>query len=524
MLVKAGCNIGYDVEYYIGRKMYIENRQAVEVHGELLKRGLKISLSEVSHLAGKFLDHLEGVHLDSAGKLRSAMMNCGGYVAHIDATCDKGRGCTFVVLSGWDRWALIAGRVETEHHELIAPLLQRAIDIFGTPLGFMRDMGNAMRKSIECAKFPSEEKPPDRVCHYHFGNDVGKDILYRDHEALLSLFREEKLKKKLQDYVKTLSESMKGEPLQKMVIEWAKSNESGIPVGDNGIAVLRSLAQKILDYGHDESLEKFPFTRPYLELYDRCCSICAMISGEIKAGKRMGKTGKSMIRLQNILRPIADSNAFKLSANIIREKAVIFDRLRSVLRLDSEDGRISKACEGEPEAVVLAQMEIDFAEFVKELREEHENPATKWSKKAARIILTHIDEHGEYLWGHRIIVTTPDGEQVVRYIFRTNNVLECFFRPVKRNIRRREGREDVGYSLEHTKPSICYIENLMSQKYLDIVCDGSLDNLQNKFALYDIKHKVINEDIRPVIVARRGSLSSSDKRIVRSKSYSKKIV
>ena len=126
-------------------------------------------------------------------------------------------------------------------------------------------MGDAMRKAIEVTVFPSGEKPPELICHYHFGKDVGKDILYRDHEALLSLFRETKLKKRLQDYIKTLSELMKGKPLQRMVTEWVKSDGTAIPAGDNGIAVLRSLAQKILDYGYDESSKKFPFTRPYLE-------------------------------------------------------------------------------------------------------------------------------------------------------------------------------------------------------------------------------------------------------------------
>jgi len=522
MLVKSGCNIGYDVECYIGRQMYIENRQAVEVHGDLLKRGLRLSLSEVYHMAGKFLDHLEAVHIDSAMQLRRAMTDSGGYVAHIDATCDKGRGCTFVVLSGWDRWALSSGRVETEHHELITPFLQRAIDMFGAPVGFVSDMGDAMRKAIAGAVLPSGEKPLALVCHYHFGKDVGKDILYRDHEALLSLFRDAKLKKKLQDYVKAISEQMKGKPLQSMVTEWAKDEGAGIPAGDNGIAVLRSLAQKILDYGHDESSKKFPFTRPYLELYDRCCCICAKIGAEINSGRHTGITEKYITRLHNILLPIACSDVFKLVAFILREKAVVFDRLRSVLRLDSKDGCISKTGEADPGAAVLALMETDFNCFIAELREEYENTENIYSKTAAKIILAHFDEYGGCLWGHRVNLIASDGVQFDRYIFRTNNILECYFRPVKRNIRRREGREDVGYSLEHTKASICYVGNLSSQKYLDIVYDGSLENLQNKFALYDIMHDYDYAEVRPTVVTRRGSLPSSDKRIVRNADYTKK--
>jgi len=523
-LVKPGCNIGYDVECLIGRKMFLENMQAVEIHGELLKRGIQISLSEVSHLADKFLDHLEGVHLDSAEQLKYAMMNAGGYVAHIDATCDKGRGCTFVVLSGWDGWALISGRVETEHCDLITPFLQKAIDLFGIPVGFVRDMGGAMRKAIENTVYHSETNPPVLVCHYHFGKDVGKDILNHGHDTLLTIFKESKLKKKLQNYIQTLSEELKGQPIQKMVAEWAEGDAAGIPAGDKGIAVIRSLAQRVLDYNHDESMKKFPFTRPYLELYERCCNVCKKLAEEIKSGMLTDKTERHIVRLHNILLPIADSEIFKVAAGILREKAEIFDRLRSILRLDSEDGCISKTSEVELDSALLVNMEATFYEFINKLKEELKHPATSvYIKKAIEIILNHVEEHGKYLWGHKIPVSITDNAPVIRFIYRTNNILECFFRPIKRNIRRRLGREDVGYSLEHTKASICYIGNLRSQQYLDVVFGGSLDNLQNKFAQYDIAHNTKQEYTGNLDEVRRGSISSSDKRIVRNINLVKKI-
>jgi len=524
MLVKPGCNIGYDVECYVGRRMYVGNMQAVEIHDELLKRGLEISLSEVYHLADKFLDHLEGVHLDSAAKLGTAIMRAGGYAAHIDATCEKGRGCTFVVLSGWDGWALISGKVETESHESISPLLQQAIDLFGAPAGFMRDMGGAMRKAIENVSCPSDSKPIELVCHYHFGKDIGKDILTCGHERLLSMFNEYKLKKKLRDYVKALSSIMKGRPLRKIVAKWAEGDDAGIPANDEGIAVIRSFAQMILDHNHDESMKKFPFTRPYLELYDRCCSICKKLDAEIVSGRHSGQTKKHIVRLQEILQPIADSGVFKCAADIVREKAAVFDELRSVLRLDSEDGCISKAGEAELDESVLINMENNLCEFADDLKDRLKKSEKRFAASAIEIILEHLEAHWDYLWGHKITMFTSGGEPVSRYMYRTNNVLECFFRPVKRNIRRRAGSGDVGYALEHTKASICYIGNLMSQEYLDIVYDSSLDNLQSKFALYDIAHENEQEYIVNHCITSRDSLSSSDKRVVRNTNYTKKVV
>jgi hypothetical protein len=162
--------------------------------------------------------------------------------------------------------------------------------------------------------------------------------------------------------------------------------------------------------------------------------------------------------------------------------------------------------------------------LIEELREELKHPANECSRVASEIILAHIDKHGQYLWGHKTAMTTSEGETVVRYIHRTNNILECFFRPVKRNIRRRGGCGDIAYALEHTKASICYIGNLKSQGYLDIVYGGSLDNLPAKFALYDIVHSAMSSSRLETPAIIRGSLPEDDKRIVRNKDYINKVI
>jgi hypothetical protein len=270
-------------------------------------------------------------------------------------------------------------------------------------------------------------------------------------------------------------------------------------------------------------MKKFPFTRPYLELYNRCSSIHRKLAEEMESGNHSGIIAKYIIRLKDILFPIADSSEFKVAADIVQEKAVVFDRLRSVLRLDCEDGVVAKAGASVTDAAVLTAMESDFEMYTNELKEELKTSSKVFSNSAIEIILAHIEDHGKYLWGHKTSMVTTDGQSVERCVYRTNNVLECFFRPVKRNIRRRIGSGDIGYSLEHTKASICYVGNLMSQKYLDIIYSGSLDNLQNRFALYDIAHGGAEELTCDQNQTSRGSLSSSDKKVVRNKNYLKKL-
>jgi len=65
---------------------------------------------------------------------------------------------------------------------------------------------------------------------------------------------------------------------------------------------------------------------------------------------------------------------------------------------------------------------------------------------------------------------------------------------------------------------------LLSQKYLDIVYDGSLDNMESKFALYDASRGTAHEAFSGVIKVSRSSLSSADKKVVRDSRYAKKVV
>jgi hypothetical protein len=207
-LVKPGSNYGYDIECYIGREIYLNNRQAMEVHASLISLGINISIREVSHLANNFLNHLENIHFANSPVLRGVLDQAGGYVAHIDATTEKGCGGIFAVLSGWDGWVLGCGKIETENHELITPLLEKTVDAFGTPVAFVRDLSKTLHKSIEDVVDCETEKIHELVCHFHLGKDVGKDILSTEHDALLALFRKTNTRKKLQDFIKKTTNAL----------------------------------------------------------------------------------------------------------------------------------------------------------------------------------------------------------------------------------------------------------------------------------------------------------------------------
>ena len=78
------------------------------------------------------------------------------------------------------------------------------------------------------------------------------------------------------------------------------------------------------------------------------------------------------------------------------------------------------------------------------------------TRKAIDVILKHIDDHGESLWGHEIELSTEQGGGR-RLVARTNNDLEGFFRYLKHDERRRSGRKVLTQDFEHLPPEAALV-------------------------------------------------------------------
>jgi hypothetical protein len=93
-------------------------------------------------------------------------------------------------------------------------------------------------------------------------------FIFFHENAILKEFKKLKTKKKLQEFVKKCNNILASININKTVTSWVESADNHIPIGLEGTALLRSVAQCLLDYGYDKSRKMFPFTRPYLELYN----------------------------------------------------------------------------------------------------------------------------------------------------------------------------------------------------------------------------------------------------------------
>ena len=89
-LAPSGCTFGYDVMIFAGKALFLRHRTAEETVEELRRGNVRISASEVAYLAKKFVVYLALAHRQCAPRLNALLRGNGGYILHLDGTCEGG--------------------------------------------------------------------------------------------------------------------------------------------------------------------------------------------------------------------------------------------------------------------------------------------------------------------------------------------------------------------------------------------------------------------------------------------------
>ena len=98
-------------------------------------------------------------------------------------------------------------------------------------------------------------------------------------------------------------------------------------------------------------------------------------------------------------------------------------------------------------------------------------------------MIEQIEKYYEKLFADPIRVMI-DGKEVLIQPQRTNNVMEQFFRYLKRLLRKKGGNISVKRSLTAMLPGTVLIKNLDNEEYLALLLDGT-SGLEERFAQVD---------------------------------------
>ncbi|MFV1959905.1 MAG: hypothetical protein ACC662_10905, partial [Planctomycetota bacterium] len=497
--VPPGGVFGYDVIVHVGLQRFLFHRQREEIRRGLEEEhGITASTGALSTMQRSFLTHLEALHLARAPVLAKALASDGGWPLHVDATGEDGRGTLLVLLAGWRRWVLASFKIPTERADQVLPCLHQVADRFGNPCAVMRDLGRAMIPAV--ADFVEERglSIPALSCHFHFLQDVGKDLLVAAYGTLREMLRRTGLRSRLRTLARDLGREIGPEidRAREALEQWKIQSDGGHQLPEDPTAaqaVVRGLTQWVLDFPAQSTDRRFPFDRPLLDLYDRCVTAARATDAFLRNPPQDPTARRVLRRLSRALDLVASSEPMVNVIASLRMRAALFDELRATIRLCPSSPTVHETV-ATPGELHDIQQELEAWERGLRARRPARGPAED-RRKAIDLVLAHLHRHGDSLFGHVIHLPARAGGGV-RTVARTNNVEETYFRDMKHQERRRSGRKILTQDFERLPPAAALVPNLLKPDYVALLC-GSLENLPTAFAELDAERRKAMARARP---------------------------
>ena len=472
-LVPEGGTFGFDVIVEIGMALFVRSRNNQEIVAELAAKNVFVSEREISWLGRKFIIYLALAHRESQPRLQELMARKGGYILHIDGTCEGDSPNLFCGIDGLSELVLDTIKIPSEKKELLIPFFRRIKEQYGAPNALVHDMGKGIILAVE-EVFPGIA---DFICHFHFLRDIGKDLLSDEYKALQKRLRKLKVRPLLRQRAKYLEQKC---PTSKTIDEVMASIESGIlqTTSDEHTPLITTytLLKWVFEYPRQSSGYGFPFDRPSLDFYRRVQKVHRLLE-EIMDVQLSGfaKDNKPFFQIYRTFKKAVEDSRLNDLAATLERKAEVFDKLRTAMRIALPEGKNGINDDGDN--TDIRTIEAKVTEFRKWLVSNAHRKATYAN------MIAQLDKYWVKLFADPLPVITPEG---VRYIQpqRTNNILERFFRGEKRRCRKKSGTASLSKVLKAALAETPLVQNLKNSEYLDIILNGCA-NLAERFSQID---------------------------------------
>ncbi|EFK06979.1 conserved hypothetical protein, partial [delta proteobacterium NaphS2] len=152
---------------------------------------------------------------------------------------------------------------------------------------------------------------------------------------------------------------------------------------------------------------------------------------------------------------------------------------REALRIALPEGKNGLNDDGDDTDMKTIKEKV--AAFQEKLKSEE----TLSKRDEYKKMIQQIDTYWDKLFADPISVHTATGEQLIQPQ-RTNNILERFFRDLKRKYRKKTGTISLNKTLKTILSDTPLVKNLENKEYLDIILDGC-NTLEQRFARVDSK-------------------------------------
>lgn len=475
-LVPSRCNVAYDLLVFVGRALFQRHRTVQEVRAELVSRSVRLSASEIDYLGRKFITCLAVAHRQAAPRIRQAMNMAGGYILHLDATHDGDAPALMTGMDSLSQTVLANVKVPSEHADYIIPFLQGLKSDYGAPRACVHDMGAGILKAVANV-FPGVR---DFVCHFHFLRDIGKDFLDPAYSELRKCLRHQATSTRLRALVREARQRLCKQNADPTLP--ANVIKAAAPLEDKELLpfiATYSWALWCLHGKHSGNGYGFPFDRPLLTFAERLLELNSRLPGFPDLFPNDKQRDNPLSGLTGVVSAVAEDSTLLQVVEELRWRSDVFDRFRKVMRIAEPHGGDGLNDAGTIESMSTIRQGVE--QFRRELDEDHKLSTDPLSQKMAK----QIDKYSDKLFADPIEIATPGGKTTL-YPQRTNNILEQFFRKIRRGQRRKTGNNSMSRTLQTMLADTPLVKNLDNPTYLEILFDDKA-SLEDLFAGLEAK-------------------------------------
>ena len=454
------CTYGYDVLVYVGYGLFVHHRSEQQIITDLARYNIAISQREVGFLGRKFIAYLALAHQQSRNRLKAHMAKKGGYILHLDGTCEGDSPHLFTGMDGISEIVLESIKLPSEKGELIIPFLRDIKQSYGDPIALVHDMGKGILSAVATV-FPGI---PDFICHFHFLRDIGKDLLESDYGKIRNRLKKHKIRGILRQKARALEKHFEaGDSAARELMDGLERADGLQP---SPAFVAYTMIHWTFGIGGELKGYGFPFDCSHWIFYQRLKRLYEFIesqNGEIKP----------LLSLWRPLRKIVVDPQLKTATARMEERTRVFEKLRKALSIALPEQDQGLNDDGlDPD---LKSIEEAIRAFREEIMVE-----TAYRKSEYQKMIKQIDKYWDKLFADPITVDSSYGPVSIQPQ-RTNNMLERFFRDFKRGGRKKTGTISLTKTLRSILSDTPLVKNLENAEYRTILLDGS-DTLEERFA------------------------------------------
>lgn len=480
-LAPDNSNVAYNVIVEVGKLRFMENRQVDEIQKILFnKHGVDISISEIEILIDKFIFYLAAVHQHSIQLIRAQIKTQGGYILHIDATCEGDSPKLVSSVDSVSGFVLYSAKISSENKDELTAFLTQIYLYFGRPQAVVSDMS----KAIHAAVVEVFGSIPHYICHFHFLAAIGKLLFEKEHDALRKTLSQAGISGKLKAISKQLSKNFDALPRNDIEAYLATPEKLGTTTEATEMLAYY-LISWILDHASDGNGYGFPFDQRYLDFYQRLQDAQELLN-EVKTYYATTADNDAMVwKLYHLIQTITRNSALKSTVTRFKTKLFVFSQLRQALAVapQSTSNGLRQSSQ-ELSCQELEKIKTAVESFMPSLEQQINQTEDNALRQNFTSVKERILKYWDKLFADPFIVEV-EGEKKMFFIHRTNNIMEQQFRLFAYSYRRVHGNRSIRRNLENIPEYLPLVANLKHPDYVKLVfCDES--KIAKKFSEIDV--------------------------------------